>query len=227
MGSYGQYCGLAKALDIVGDRWTLLIVRELLSQGPSRYTDLQHGLPGIATNLLASRLRDLEQAGIVVREAAPPPIPATLFRLTPRGEALRPAILELGRWGVPLLADAAADDAFRAHWLTFPVELYLRDREPDGPPVAIQVETEGEAIVIESVQGALRTRIGRAEHPDLTLSGPPRLLAAAIMGAVPLDEACAGGLRYEGDLEALRRLQSMPYETRGGADPTIRAGQGR
>src|SRR3954452_4793893 len=101
MRSYGQYCSVARALDVIGDRWTLLIVRELLLQGACRYTDLREGLPGIATNLLADRLRELEAAGLVDRQDAPPPIATTLFRLTPRGEALRPVIDELGRWGFP------------------------------------------------------------------------------------------------------------------------------
>src|SRR6185295_293446 len=87
MRSYKQYCALAKALDVVGDRWTLLIVRELLIRGRCRYTDLRNGLPGIATNLLADRLREMEQSGLVSREEAPPPIATTLFQLTPRGEA--------------------------------------------------------------------------------------------------------------------------------------------
>src|SRR5919201_6854048 len=105
MRSYGQFCGLAKALDVVGDRWTLLIVRELLLRGPCRYTDLRKGLPGIATNLLAERLRELEDAGVVLREEAPPPIATTLYSLTPRGEELRRVIYELGRWGTPLMRD--------------------------------------------------------------------------------------------------------------------------
>ena len=85
MRSYRQYCALAKALDVLGDRWTLLIVRELMLGGPSRYTDLRNGLPGIATNLLSERLRELEAAGVVAREEAPPPVATTLFSLTPRG----------------------------------------------------------------------------------------------------------------------------------------------
>src|SRR5713226_1127521 len=93
--SYKQYCAMAKALDVIGERWTLLIVRELLACGPRRYTDLLNGLPGIATNLLADRLRQLEQAGIIYREDAPPPIATTLFHLTSRGEELAPLILEL------------------------------------------------------------------------------------------------------------------------------------
>src|ERR671928_603445 len=99
MRSYGQYCALAKALDVIGDRWSLLIVRELLLRDACRYTDLREGLPGIATNLLADRLRELEAAGIVSREEAPPPIATTLFRLTPRGEQLGPVLDHLSVWG--------------------------------------------------------------------------------------------------------------------------------
>src|SRR5712692_9066748 len=112
MRSYGQFCGLAKSLDVIGDRWTLLVVRELLIRGPSRYTDLRDGLPGIATNLLAERLRDLEEAGIVVRDDAPPPIAATLYRVTPRGEALQPVLRELGRWSAALVGEAKPGDVF-------------------------------------------------------------------------------------------------------------------
>ncbi len=102
MRSYQQYCAVAKALDVVGDRWVLLIVRELMTSGPSRYTDLLKGLPGIATNLLADRLRDMEKAGLLRREEAPPPVATTLFHLTERGRALNPILEELGRWGAPL-----------------------------------------------------------------------------------------------------------------------------
>lgn len=89
-------CGIAKGLDVIGDRWTLLIVRELLIRGACRYTDLRNGLPGIAANLLAQRLRELEQAGIVFSEDAPPPIATKLFRLTERGVALEPVLEAIG-----------------------------------------------------------------------------------------------------------------------------------
>jgi DNA-binding HxlR family transcriptional regulator len=207
MAPYEQFCGLAKALDIVGDRWTLLIVRELLACGPARYTDLRNGLPGIATNLLASRLRELEKAGVVRREEAPPPVATTLFTLTERGAALRPALLALGEWGVPLLAEAPESDAFCAHWLAFPVELFFRDREPAGPPLAIQIDVGGESVVVEAAAGTLRTRRGRAEKPDAVLSGPPKVVVGAFMGAIPLEAALAQGLVLEGDPAALRRIQ--------------------
>src|SRR2546421_4464549 len=102
MRSYDQYCSVARALDVVGGRWNLLIVRELLLRGRSRYTDLHKGLPGIATNLLAERLRELEEAGVVLREQAPPPIATTVYSLTVRGQELESVIYELGRWGAPL-----------------------------------------------------------------------------------------------------------------------------
>src|SRR5256885_510160 len=95
MRSYNQFCAVAKSLDVVGERWTLLIVRELLLRGPSRYTDLRNGLPGIATNLLADRLQELERAGVVAREDAPPPIATTLFSLTSRGRGLASVVREL------------------------------------------------------------------------------------------------------------------------------------
>src|SRR2546423_15133465 len=97
MRAYAQFCGLAKALEIIGDRWTLLIVRELMAHRRCRYTDLQNGLPGIATNLLADRLRELEQAGIIQREQAPPPIATTLFSLT-RSEERRVGKECRSRW---------------------------------------------------------------------------------------------------------------------------------
>ena len=106
MRSYGQYCSVAKALDVIGDRWTLLIIRELLLQGPCRYTDLRNGLPGIATNLLSDRLRELEAAGLVRREEAAPPVATTLFHLTEAGAGLEPALEALGAWGIRYMAAA-------------------------------------------------------------------------------------------------------------------------
>src|SRR5436189_1479458 len=116
MRSYDEYCAIAKSLDVVGDRWTLLIVRELALRGACRYTDLKNGLPGIASNLLAERLRQLEAAGVVEREEAPPPVATTLFRLTERGRQLREALVALGRWGGPLLLEPSEGEAFRSHW---------------------------------------------------------------------------------------------------------------
>src|SRR3979411_2233620 len=142
MRTYGQYCSVAKALDVVGDRWTLLIIRELLLQGPCRYTDLKNGLPGIATNLLADRLSELESAGLVRREEAAPPVATTLFHLTEAGAGLEPALQRLGAGGgggIRYRAEPADGDEFRSHWFTFPVELFLHDSDPGGPALSIEL----------------------------------------------------------------------------------------
>src|SRR5579859_6517992 len=139
MRSYGQYCSVAKALDTVGDRWTLLIVRELLLAGPCRYTDLKNGLPGIATNLLSDRLRDLESAGLIRREEAPPPVASTLFHLTGAGAELEPVVTALGGWGFRYMTGPADGDEFRSQWFAFPVSQFLHDRDPGGPPVSIEL----------------------------------------------------------------------------------------
>jgi DNA-binding HxlR family transcriptional regulator len=207
MRTYGQYCAVAKALDLIGDRWTLLAVRELLLRGPCRYTDLRNGLPGIATNLLADRLRDLEQAGIVSREEAPPPVATTLFRLTSRGEALAPVLRELLRWGMPLMEEGPApDDVFRGQWLTWPAEISLSDREPDAPPVTIQVLADGEPAFLKTSGGSVHVTQGRAADPDAVLRGPAHTVLGLLTGHIDLDLAAATGLEYEGDRGALERV---------------------
>src|SRR5215212_1502533 len=113
--SYGQYCTVARALDVVGERWTLLLVREL-STGPKRFKDLVGGLPGIGTNLLAARLKTLEQQGIVQRATLPPPAGSNVYELTGLGRSLEPVIVALSRWGAKLLDAPHEDDDLRAGW---------------------------------------------------------------------------------------------------------------
>jgi DNA-binding HxlR family transcriptional regulator len=207
MRTYGQYCSVAKALELLGGRWTLLIVRELLAQGSARYTDLRRGLPGIATNLLAERLRELEHAGIVQREDAPPPIATTLFSLTPRGEQLKPVIDELGRWGIPLMLDTSPEEEFRSHWLSLPVELYLH-APADAQPTTIEVRAgEERPMLIEARDGELLTRPGPAASPDAVLSGSPQLVLGTISGMLDVDDATAQGMSFDGSREALERLR--------------------
>ncbi len=206
MRSYQHFCAVAKALDVIGDRWVLLIVRELMSSGPSRYTDLLHGLPGIATNLLADRLKEMEQAEIVRAWAAPPPVATTLFELTERGQALRPLLEELGRWGSPLMGPPQPGVEFRSHWLVFPLDAYLEDRTPDRPPIAIEVRTGDEPMVIEAVDGTVRTRRGTVERPDAVVTGRPGLILGLLSGRLGLAEARQRGLEFKGNQKALSRI---------------------
>lgn len=206
MRSYQQYCAVAKALDVVGDRWVLLIVRELMTSGPSRYTDLLKGLPGIATNLLADRLKEMENAGVVRSWAAPPPVATTLFGLTERGEALRPLLEDLGRWGAPLMGVPQPNNVFRSHWLVFPFDAYLKDRTPHEPPIAIEIRTGDEPMVIETTDGNVRTRRGAVEKPDATLEGRPGLILGLLAGRFDLAEARKRGLEFKGSQKALHRV---------------------
>ncbi len=210
MRSYGQYCSVAKALDVIGDRWTLLIVRELLLQGACRYTDLKNGLPGIATNLLSDRLRELEAAGLVRREEAAPPVATTLFHLTEVGAELQPVLDALGGWGIRYMAQPDDGDEFRSHWFAFPVSRFLRDGDPDGPAISIELRTGGRPAVIEVSGGMVRTRLGpdpSAPSPDLVLDGPPRLILGLLAAALTPAQARDLGLTMTGDAEVLRRLQ--------------------
>src|SRR5215472_16733614 len=175
MRSYGQYCSVAKALDVVGDRWTFLLVRELLLRGACRYTDLKNGLPGIASNMLADRLRDLESSGVIRREDAPPPVATTLFQLTSAGLELEPVVQAIGAWGVRFMAAPSDGDEFRGHWFSFPVSYFLRDRDPGGPPASIELRASAEPVVIEVSGGSVRTRLGTTASPDLVVTGEPRL----------------------------------------------------
>ncbi|MFF5515751.1 winged helix-turn-helix transcriptional regulator [Streptomyces coeruleorubidus] len=125
--SYDQYCSAARALDVVGDRWTLLIVRELLA-GPRRYTDLHADLPGVSTDVLASRLKDMERDGLATRRRLPPPGAAFVYELTARGCELLPVLQALGEWGQAELGGRRPTDAVRAHWFALPL-LRLLDGE--------------------------------------------------------------------------------------------------
>jgi DNA-binding HxlR family transcriptional regulator len=207
MRSYGQYCSVAKALDVVGDRWTLLIVRELLLQGPCRYTDLRNGLPGIATNLLADRLSELEGAGLVRREEAAPPVATTLFHLTEAGAGLEPALEALGGWGLRYMTEPAEDDEFRSQWFAFPVGLFLHDTDPGGPPLSIELRPGGRPAVVEVSGGEVHTRLGSAASPDLILEGGPRIILGLLGAFLSPAQAQELGLLITGDPALLRRLQ--------------------
>jgi DNA-binding HxlR family transcriptional regulator len=208
MRSYDEYCAIAKSLDVVGDRWTLLIVRELALRGPCRYTDLRNGLPGIASNLLAERLRELERAGVITREEAPPPIATTLVSLTERGEQLRPVLQDLIRWGIPLMTEQKPGDAVHSHWLAWALQLMLSDRQPDAPPVTVQVETGDQPIVIDTRDGAIHTRLGPVQSADATLTGPPKPILGLLLGLLELADAEASGVDFQGDPAILRRIRA-------------------
>lgn len=178
---YDQYCSAARALDLVGDRWTLLIVRELLA-GPRRYTDLHADLPGVSTDVLASRLKDMERDGLTARRKLPPPGAAYVYELTPRGRDLLPVLHALGKWGSPELAELRPTDAVRAHWSALPLLAALGAAEL-GAGVAEVVTEDGEFHLYVA-----------AEDGPVYGHGPAPVAADArlVMDAATCAEVCRG-----------------------------------
>jgi DNA-binding HxlR family transcriptional regulator len=207
MKTYGQYCAVARSLDLVGDRWVLLIVRELLSQGPCRFTDLRDGLPGIATNLLASRLKDMEENGLIARVDAPPPIATGLYQLTERGRGLRPVIESLVEWGLPTMPVMVAGESVRGNWLGLLGQLRLRDTQPERGPLTIAIDAAEAPVHLVSRDHAFEIRRGRPAAADVRLSGQARLIGGYLAGLLSFEEARRLGLGADGDTEALRRLE--------------------
>lgn len=212
MRSYGQYCSIARALDVVGDRWTLLVVRELLLKGPCRFTDLKNGLPGVAANLLSTRLKDLEAAGLITREDAPPPVATVLYTLSETGLALEPVLKALGLWGLRFMTVDRPDDAFQAQWLAYAPAWFTTDADPDGPPAVIQLIASDELAVIELRDGQIHTRLGRATDPDLVLDGPPRAVLGLLSGMIDLERAGQIGLSIRGRRDLLARFRPVPRD---------------
>jgi DNA-binding HxlR family transcriptional regulator len=203
MRSYGQYCSLAKALDIVGDRWTLLIARELLLR-PCRYSDLQAGLPGIPTNLLAGRLRQLEEDGVVVDERS-------LYALTPWGKQLAEPLHALARWGAPLMDEMEDTDTFRSEWLDFPVAIMFGGVEPDRPPLVVELRAGDSPVTMESAHGEVRFRPGPASSPDIVLTGPPDVVVGLLSGRLDQKRAEELGASVLGDPSPLARLRRSDW----------------
>ncbi|MFJ7197163.1 MULTISPECIES: winged helix-turn-helix transcriptional regulator [unclassified Streptomyces] len=164
--SYDQFCATARALDSVGDRWTLLIVRELLA-GPRRYTDLHADLPGVSTDVLASRLRDMEQNGLATRRRLPPPAAASVYELTARGHGLMPVLAALAEWGAPALAERRATDAVRAHWFALPL---LR---------ALDGLTHAGTVEVHLDEGEFHVRAGGAQDGTAVYGDGPAVRADA------------------------------------------------
>ena len=162
---YDQYCPMAHALDLVGERWALLVVRELMP-GPKRYTDLAEHLPGIGTNILASRLRDLEAAGIVEKRTLPPPAASRVYQLTPYGLELRPVMRELALWGARSLGPPTDEDELYPGWLENALGTLLAPFAPPGRFV-FSVGDETASIVDGEAQS------GPVEDPDVVVEGEP------------------------------------------------------
>lgn len=204
--SYGQHCALARSLDRIGERWTLLIVRELLL-GPARYTDLRDALPGLATNLLAERLRALEVHGIVARRRLPPPAASAVYELTEVGHGLEEAVDALIRWGGHWMHEAADADAFRPQWLALAVRALTRPERPDGLPLTCQVEVEGHRFTVRITESGVDVAVAADSPADVVLRTDSRTMLAVAAGARRLADAVqSGAAEADGDADAIETL---------------------
>jgi DNA-binding HxlR family transcriptional regulator len=189
---YDAYCPVAHALGLVGERWSLLVILELL-HGPKRYTDLVGNLPGIGTNVLASRLRDLETGGIVRKSVLPPPAASKVYELTDYGRELRPAIRELALWGARSLGPPAADDELFPGWLVNALDTVLA---PLAPPGRFEFRVGEE--VASLVEGEAQP--GPVDDPDVVVEGDPQGVYAMFI------ERRLDAVQVTGDRKLLAKL---------------------
>jgi DNA-binding HxlR family transcriptional regulator len=198
--SYRQYCGLARALDVVGDRWALLVVRELL-EGPRRFGELLEGLPGVASNLLVQRLRELESNGVVERREGGG------YALTPWGQGLHEAIYALGRWAGPLMLERG-DAAFRPQWLRHMVVARFEGFDPRREDLVVELRFAGaEPMTLISARGRVHLLPGAGAEPDVAVAGPPDAVAGLLGGRLTPAEARAHGAAVHGDARKLKGLR--------------------
>jgi DNA-binding HxlR family transcriptional regulator/putative sterol carrier protein len=206
--TYNDGCAAAHALDLVGERWALLVVRELLL-GPKRFTDLRAGLPHASPNVLAQRLRGLEEAGIVRRRRLPPPAASKIYELTDWGEELEPVIIRLGRWGArsPLRVD---DAPLGVDSLILSLRTMFDPRVAEGFEASYELRIGEDRFRAEVTGGSFEVERGSVERPDATIEADSSTLAELVYQDLPLAEALRSGVvKIEGDEAAVERLFTL------------------
>lgn len=210
--TYGQYCAVARALDIVGERWTMLIVRELIG-GPRRYTDLLDALPGIGTSLLATRLKDLEDENVIHRRRLDPPAASTVYELSDVGEELARALLPLALWGAKhRLGPRKRGETFRTEWPLHVIRGVLEENQRTAGVKAVYefcVDDSVAHLVIDD--GYVRSRDGRAPgHVDVRLSTDVETFVSVGVGRIdPWQAVANGSMALEGEPEAIQAFARL------------------
>jgi DNA-binding HxlR family transcriptional regulator len=204
--TYREYCAIARSLDLLGQRWTLLIVRDLFL-GPQRYTDLHAGLPGIATDMLTARLRTLEAEGLIRRRELPPPAAATVYELTDTGRRLGPLIRALGEVGLTLLDAPAPGEPVNAGPVVMSLNLTFRPDEVSDLTETYGLEIDGQAFTVALESGTVTTERGAPASPVATFRTDARTLVALLRGDTTTTAAVADdAVEVEGEAAALERF---------------------
>jgi len=199
--SYKQYCGIARALDVIGERWAVLVIRELVF-GPKRFTDLRHGLPGIATNVLSQRLRQLERDGVVARRRLPPPAASQVYELTEYGQELVPIMLALGRWGARTMGARLPEQTLRPEWFVVALKAFYQPQAAEDLSATIGLDLGGAQFTLSLDRGQLAIVPGANGSADLTIAADPETLVAFLAGET-------GDVQAEGDRDLLERLPTI------------------
>jgi DNA-binding HxlR family transcriptional regulator len=205
---YRDACGTAQGLDIVGERWALLVVRELLL-GPKRFTDLRGGLPGISTNILAERLETLETAGVVRRRTLPAPAASKVYELTEWGMELEPVVAAIGRWGVrsPWRSE---EDEISVDGLVLSFRTMFDPRAAGELEASYEIVLDDQAFGLEVEDGGIRVYRGAPGHPDARIETDVQTLGALVYEGGDLEEALrSGDVEIEGDRSAVERLLGL------------------
>jgi DNA-binding HxlR family transcriptional regulator len=202
--TYNQYCGVARALDLVGERWALLVVRELVLGG-KRFTDLKDGLPGIGTNVLATRLRQLEGDGIVQKLRLAPPAATTVYILTDYGQRLVPAMLALGRWGAESIGEPAPGQSVRSEWFAVALRAFFDPQAALDVEATIELDLPDGPFRVLVDHGVLRVESGPAVDWDLRLSTDVETLIGYLAG----DGVPVAALHPSGNTELLEPLRRL------------------
>jgi DNA-binding HxlR family transcriptional regulator len=220
--TYDQYCAVARALDVVGERWTLLLVRELLT-GPKRFKDLLEGLSGIGTTLLTARLKDLEEKGILRRTTLPPPAGSKVYELTDLGHSLEPVVMALSRWGLKLLDAPRPAEETRPGWAMVALQSSLELAAVHRRKEAYEFRVDGELFHVRVEGDEAEVRQGSAADPDLIISGDTETFLSVAAGRLTLAEAIeAGAIATEGNRDSLARCLAMLGSPDGDGGKSVR-----
>lgn len=207
---YAQFCPLTRAVEILGERWTILILRELFL-GPKRFSDLRSALNGISPSVLAERLARLEERRIVARRELPPPAASVVYELDEAGRALRPLLVELTRWGVRFMGAPGPSDVFRPEWLLLGLQVFAHTRATDDIGAHLHVEGGAESVDIYVRGTAAGTTVSRTPLPyEVSVSAPPMEMLTFVNGFIaPGSEGTPPAFTWRGDVEVARRIPSL------------------